>query len=158
MNGSVRQAANLALLEVDRGLLSGNIGDQCEAIMQFPCLIDQFPLPVLISAAFLKLTDKFVSSHQNTIRQCISQVMVLCSKHLHKVTNIDDIFQKICTVFHSNDPVARGLTLSVFGAMSPLIADKKIVLQSVLKGLDSNHQYEQNAAIEAAHELCQYSR
>ena len=66
--------------------------------------------------------------------------------------------------------------------MSPLIADKKIVLQryvcayvylnvikfclcnvfisvsSVLKGLDSNHQYEQNAAIEAAHELCQYSR
>ena len=45
------------------GLLSGNIGDQCEAIMQFPCLIDQFPLPVLISAAFLKLTDKFVSRY-----------------------------------------------------------------------------------------------
>ena len=31
--------------------------------MQFPCLIDHFLLPVLISAAFLKLTGKFVSRY-----------------------------------------------------------------------------------------------
>ena len=43
------------------GLRSSNVGEQCEAIMKFPQLISQFPFPVLINTAFLKLADVFWS-------------------------------------------------------------------------------------------------
>ena len=60
---------------------------------------------------FIVILSRVLLYSQNIIRQCITQVMEQCTKHLHKVTNIDDFFRRICTVFHSNDPIARGLTL-----------------------------------------------
>ena len=45
------------------GLRSSNVGEQCEAIMKFPNLISQFPFPVLINTAFLKLADVFWSGY-----------------------------------------------------------------------------------------------
>ena len=45
------------------GLRLNNVGEQCEAIMKFPNLIGQFPFPVLINTAFLKLADVFWSGY-----------------------------------------------------------------------------------------------
>ena len=39
------------------GLQSAQVGDQCEAIVKFPSLVEQFPFPILINAAFLKLAE-----------------------------------------------------------------------------------------------------
>ena len=41
------------------GLHSSRVGEQCEAIVKFPVLVDRFPFPILINAAFLKLADVF---------------------------------------------------------------------------------------------------
>ena len=41
------------------GLRSSRVGEQCEAIVRFPVLVDRYPFPVLINAAFLKLSDLF---------------------------------------------------------------------------------------------------
>ena len=41
------------------GLRSPRPGEQCEAIVRFPTLMDRFPFPILINTAFLKLADIF---------------------------------------------------------------------------------------------------
>ena len=41
------------------GLHSSRIGEQCEAVVKFPALVERFPFPILINAAFLKLVDVF---------------------------------------------------------------------------------------------------
>lgn len=41
------------------GLQSARVGDQCEAIVKFPILVDGFPFPVVINTAFLKLAEVF---------------------------------------------------------------------------------------------------
>lgn len=41
------------------GLRSTRVGEQCEAVVKFPLLVDQFPFPVVINAAFLKIAEVF---------------------------------------------------------------------------------------------------
>lgn len=72
-----KQKANIALLEVEKGnisnpvgsractfswrqgLRSSSVGEQSEAIVQLPSLINQYPFPVLINNAYLKLAEVF---------------------------------------------------------------------------------------------------
>ncbi|MEQ2194532.1 Integrator complex subunit 7 [Xenoophorus captivus] len=51
--------ANSALMELDKGLRSGKLGEQCEAVVLFPKLFQKYPFPILINSAFLKLADIF---------------------------------------------------------------------------------------------------
>uniref|UniRef100_A0A2K6T373 Integrator complex subunit 7 n=1 Tax=Saimiri boliviensis boliviensis TaxID=39432 RepID=A0A2K6T373_SAIBB len=51
--------ANSALMELDKGLRSGKLGEQCEAVVRFPRLFQKYPFPILINSAFLKLADVF---------------------------------------------------------------------------------------------------
>lgn len=46
------------------GLRSPRVGEQCEAIVRFPALVDRFPFPVLINAAFLKISDIFRTGYK----------------------------------------------------------------------------------------------
>ena len=41
------------------GLRSGKAGEQCEAIVHVPALLERHPYPILVNAAFLKLADAF---------------------------------------------------------------------------------------------------
>ena len=73
MADSNRQEANSALLVIDKGkplmrrvtmlhivgLKSHQLGEQCEAIVRFPALMDKFPFPVMIDVAYLRLADTF---------------------------------------------------------------------------------------------------
>lgn len=45
--------------EYSIGLRASRVGDQCEAIVKFPSLVDRFPFPILINAAYLKLAEVF---------------------------------------------------------------------------------------------------
>ncbi|KAI4801566.1 hypothetical protein KUCAC02_019453 [Chaenocephalus aceratus] len=51
--------ANSALMELDKGLRSTKLGEQCEAVVLFPKLFQKYPFPILINSAFLKLADIF---------------------------------------------------------------------------------------------------
>ena len=102
--------ANTALAELDQGLRCGRLGEQSEAIVRFPGLFAKYPFPILINSALLKLADIFRQS-SNFIKLCVLRVVQQSERHLDKITNVDEFVKRVSTVLHSNDPVARALTL-----------------------------------------------
>ena len=102
--------ANTALAELDQGLRCGRLGEQSEAIVRFPRLFTKYPFPILINSALLKLADIFRQS-SNFIKLCVLRVVQQSERHLDKITNVDEFVKRVSTVLHSNDPVARALTL-----------------------------------------------
>ncbi|KAL3197580.1 hypothetical protein MRX96_044848 [Rhipicephalus microplus] len=58
------QDANSALTELDKGLRSGRLGEQCETIVRFPRLFEKYPFPILINSACLKLAEVFRGGQQ----------------------------------------------------------------------------------------------
>ena len=79
-------------------------------------------------------------------------------KHLDKILNVDEFVKRIFTVMHSNDPVARALTLRTLGAMAPIIAERRAVHHGVRDGLDSHDPQELDASIVAAARFAAESR
>ncbi|XP_071833474.1 integrator complex subunit 7-like isoform X1 [Apostichopus japonicus] len=146
--GDQEQDANSALLELDKGLRSNKVGEQCEAIVRFPRLFEKYPFPILINSAFLKLADVFRDG-SNFLRMCILRVTQQSNKHLDKILNIDEFVRRIFFVIHSNDPVARALTLRVLGSIASIISERKSVHHSIHTGLDSHDKVEMEAAIYA---------
>lgn len=102
--------ANSALMELDKGLRSGKLGEQCEAVVRFPRLFQKYPFPILINSAFLKLADVFRVGN-NFLRLCVLKVTQQSEKHLEKILNVDEFVKRVFSVIHSNDPVARAITL-----------------------------------------------
>lgn len=156
LTNDMRQEANTALMEVDKGLRSSRVGEQCEAIVKFPVLVDRFPFPILINAAFLKLADVFRNG-TNLLRLTTLKVLQVSEKHLNKITSVDEFLRRIFSVIHSNDPVARAITLRVFGSIASIIAERKNVHHSIHRSMDSNDQVEVEAAIFATTCLCRHS-
>lgn len=56
-------------------------------------------------------TREFVFFSNNLLRWCILRVIQQCDKHLDKVLNVEEFVRRIYTVIHSNDSVARALTI-----------------------------------------------
>ncbi|XP_068683543.1 integrator complex subunit 7-like isoform X2 [Montipora foliosa] len=125
-NSDSWQDANTALAELDKGLRSSKVGEQCEAIVRLPGLFEKYPFPILINSALLKLADVFrVGS--NFLRLCILKVIEQSEKHLEKVLNVDEFLKRIYSVIHSNDPVARAITVRVLGSVACLVSERKNV-------------------------------
>lgn len=128
---------------------STKIGDQCEAIVRFPVLFERYPFPILINSAFLKLADVFRTG-SNFLRLWVLRVCQQSESHLQKILNVDEFVRRIFSVIHSNDPIARALTLRTLGSLSALIPERKPVHHSIRVGLDSHDRVEVSAAIYAA--------
>uniref|UniRef100_A0A8C5MR27 Integrator complex subunit 7 n=1 Tax=Leptobrachium leishanense TaxID=445787 RepID=A0A8C5MR27_9ANUR len=141
--------ANSALMELDKGLRSGKLGEQCEAVVRFPRLFQKYPFPILINSAFLKLADVFRVGN-NFLRLCVLKVTQQSEKHLEKILNVDEFVKRIFSVIHSNDPVARAITLRLLGSMASIIPDRKNAHHSIRQSLDSHDNVEVEAAIFAA--------
>lgn len=141
--------ANSALMELDKGLRSGKLGEQCEAVVRFPRLFQKYPFPILINSAFLKLADVFRVGN-NFLRLCVLKVTQQSEKHLEKILNVDEFVKRIFSVIHSNDPVARAITLRMLGSMASIIPDQKNAHHSIRQSLDSHDNVEVEAAIFAA--------
>lgn len=47
----------------------------------------------------------------NFLRLCVLKVTQQSEKHLEKILNVDEFVKRIFSVIHSNDPVARAITL-----------------------------------------------
>ncbi|KAJ8355599.1 hypothetical protein SKAU_G00183930 [Synaphobranchus kaupii] len=141
--------ANSALMELDKGLRSGKLGEQCEAVVLFPKLFQKYPFPILINSAFLKLADIFRLGN-NFLRLCVLKVTQQSEKHLEKILNVDEFVKRIFSVIHSNDPVARAITLRMLGSMASIIPERKSAHHSIRQSLDSHDNVEVEAAIFAA--------
>uniref|UniRef100_A0A671VIJ4 Integrator complex subunit 7 n=1 Tax=Sparus aurata TaxID=8175 RepID=A0A671VIJ4_SPAAU len=141
--------ANSALMELDKGLRSGKLGEQCEAVVLFPKLFQKYPFPILINSAFLKLADIFRLGN-NFLRLCVLKVTQQSEKHLEKILNVDEFVKRVFSVIHSNDPVARSITLRMLGSLASIIPERKNAHHSIRQSLDSHDNVEVEAAIFAA--------
>uniref|UniRef100_T1J6J8 Integrator complex subunit 7 n=1 Tax=Strigamia maritima TaxID=126957 RepID=T1J6J8_STRMM len=144
--GEPEQDANSALTELDKGIRSNKIGDQSEAIVRFPRLFEKYPFPILINSACLKLAELFRTGN-NFLRLCILKVMQQTDKHLDKILNVEEFVRRIFSVIHSNDPLARALTLRTLGSIAVIIPEWKNVHHSIRVSLDSHDKVELEAAI-----------
>lgn len=151
------QDANSVLTELDKGLRSAKIGVQCEAIVRFPRLFEKYPFPILINSSFLKLAEFFWSG-SNLLRFWVLKVCQQSENHLDKILNIDAFVKRIFMVSHSNDPVARALTLRTLGAVSRVIPEKQQVHHSIRRALDSHDTVEVEAAIYASGQFAAQSK
>ncbi|XP_066599830.1 integrator complex subunit 7 [Prorops nasuta] len=147
--GEPEQDANTALIELDKGLRSTKIGEQCEAIVRFPRLFEKYPFPILINSSLLKLAEVFRMG-TNFLRVWVLRVCQQSEKHLDKILNVDEFVRRIYSVMHSNDPVARALTLRTLGSVAGIIPERQQVHHSIRKSLDSHDSVEVEAAIYAA--------
>ncbi|TRY73744.1 hypothetical protein TCAL_00974 [Tigriopus californicus] len=141
--------ANSALAELDQGLRCGRLGEQSEAIVRFPRLFQKYPFPILINSALLKLADVFRQG-SNFIKLCVLSVIQQSHRHLDKITNVDEFVKRIVTVLHSNDAMARALTLRTLGAIAEIIPERKQVHHSIRNALDSHDTVELQGAIFAS--------
>ncbi|XP_055616005.1 integrator complex subunit 7 isoform X3 [Toxorhynchites rutilus septentrionalis] len=143
------QDANSVLIELDKGLRSAKTGEQCEAIIRFPKLFEKYPFPILINSSFLKLAE-FFRIGSNLSRLWVLRVCQQSEKHLEKIVNVDEFVKRIFMVIHSNDPVARALTLRTLGAVACVIPEKQQVHHAIRNALDSHDTVEVEAAIYAS--------
>uniref|UniRef100_A0A1I8Q617 Integrator complex subunit 7 n=1 Tax=Stomoxys calcitrans TaxID=35570 RepID=A0A1I8Q617_STOCA len=151
------QDANTVLTELDKGLRSTKIGVQCEAIVRFPRLFEKYPFPILINSSFLKLAEFFLNG-SNLLRFWVLRVCQQSENHLDKILSIDAFVKRIFMVIHSNDPVARALTLRKLGAVSRVIPEKQQVHHALRRALDSHDTVEVEAAIYASGQFAAQSR
>lgn len=154
--GEPEQDANSALTELDKGLRSGKVGEQCEAIVRFPRLFEKYPFPILINSSFLKLADIFRVGN-NFLRLWVLRVCQQSEKHLDKILNVDEFLRRIFSVLHSNDPVARALALRTLGAVAGIIPERQNVHHAIRRGLDSHDNVEVDAAIYATTQFAAHS-
>ncbi|XP_050678787.1 integrator complex subunit 7 [Leptidea sinapis] len=150
------QDANSALTELDKGLRSGKVGEQCEAIVRFPRLFEKYPFPILINSSFLKLADVFRMGN-NFLRLWVLRVCEQSEKHLDKILNVDEFLRRVYSVLHSNDPVARALTLRTLGAVAGIIPERQNVHHAIRRGLESHDNVEVDAAIYATTRFAAHS-
>lgn len=151
------QDANSVLTELDKGLRSTKLGVQCEAIVRFPRLFEKYPFPILINSSFLKLAEFFLNG-SNLLRFWVLRVCQQSENHLDKILSIDAFVKRIFMVIHSNDPVARALTLRTLGAVSRVIPEKQQVHHALRRALDSHDTVEVEAAIYASGQFAAQSR
>lgn len=138
--------ANSLLVELDRGLQSPNVNDQCDAVTRFTTLFQKYPMPLLVNSAFLKLAEAFrVGS--NMVRIKICEVFELNQKHLDKIHNVDDLYRSLFAATTSNDPIARSIALMVLGYIAPIVSDYKGVHHCICSSLDTSVEFELTATI-----------
>lgn len=142
--------ANSLLSELDRGLRSSKMGEECESIVGFPWLFTHYPFPILINSASIKLADVFRYSNSNFSRLLILKVIQESEKHLDKIISMDEFVRRLFSVTYSNDPIARSTTLRVLGSISCIITERKNIHHVIRTSLDAEDEVEASAAIEAA--------
>lgn len=139
------------------GLRSLNIGEQCEAIVRFPKLFEKYPFPIVIDSNFIKLAE-FFRVRSNLFRLWVLRVCQQSEKHLEKINNVDEFVKQIFMVIHSNDPVARSLTLRTLGSVACIIHENQQVHHAIRRALDSHDTVEVEAAIYASAQFAARSK
>lgn len=97
----------------------------------------------------MKLAE-FFRVGSNLLRLWVLRVCQQSEKHTDKIINVDEFVRRVFMVIHSNDPIARALTLRTLGAVAGVIPEKQQVHHAIRSALDSHDIIEIEAAIDAS--------
>ncbi|KAG1045964.1 hypothetical protein G6F49_010043 [Rhizopus delemar] len=159
---SDQEKAHKALLELEikfnkksRTGALGIQGSQIQALTGFNRIFEQYPYPVVINAAILKLADWF-RTHNNVVKFYVYKVFKEAShQHLEKIINVEETIRRILPILGSNDTTARSITLRVLGCMSIIIAEKLDVQFGIVQRFElATDRLELQAAIWASDQIC----
>ncbi|CAF2105915.1 unnamed protein product [Rotaria magnacalcarata] len=141
---------NRLWVEIDRGIRSKEAQRQFEAILKMPGLFKkETTSTTLISAALIKLATLFQEG-TNEMRLNVTKVLDRVANQLQKSSMLDDPIKLIYSVMHSNDCIARALTLRALAMMPHILADDVEAHLHIRLALDSNDEIEILAAVKAA--------
>ncbi|MCP9262141.1 hypothetical protein DINM_005433 [Dirofilaria immitis] len=94
----------------------------------------------------------------NELRLCIVRVVGECSTELRLVFSNDEVARRVLKVSHSNDPLARSLTLQVLAKLASVVAENKQIHHLVVSSIDSEEAQERLSAIVATEAFVAVSR
>lgn len=69
-----RKDGTAIIMELEKGLRSPKIAEQCESIAFFARLIAQYPFAVVVNTAVLKLADLFRQRYCAARRRCLASL------------------------------------------------------------------------------------
>ncbi|KAJ3329652.1 hypothetical protein HDU76_007457 [Blyttiomyces sp. JEL0837] len=149
--------AQEALLLLEKTFRLPRPEDKDRAILEFLDYFATFPSQENVNAGVLRLAD-FWRESNNPIRQSIYKVLKLSM--LNSVIQIDghELVSRLKLVMISNDPIARALTLRLYGILARHLYENVDVQHSVLVSLDSEIALEWQAGVYASERICAFSR
>lgn len=66
------------------------------------------------------------------------------------VSNLEQVLGQVIVVYQSNDPLARAVCLLTLGQLATIAHDRVDIHHMLLKSLQAQNSFEQNASIKAA--------
>ncbi|VDO52723.1 unnamed protein product [Onchocerca flexuosa] len=165
----------MTLNTLEKGLRSRTLHEKMATIVNMTTFLRENPFPFFVNAAVLRLCEAFRDEVRtgyhfkdsprhnacfrcNELRLCIVRVMGECSTELGLVFSNDEVARRILKVSHSNDPLARSLTLQVLAKLASVVAENKQIHHLIVTSIDSEEIQERLAAIAATEAFVAFSR
>ncbi|WKX95632.1 hypothetical protein Q1695_012246 [Nippostrongylus brasiliensis] len=140
--------STIQLQAFEKGLRSPSLGDQLATVVSTASLIQANPFPMYVNTVIVRLADAFKDG-SNALRMTIARVLSECRSHLSLVFSGSEIFKRFLSVSHSNDPVARAMTLQVLASLAPISPESKQVHHLIVESMGAENAGEFQAACHA---------
>ncbi|UMM18172.1 hypothetical protein L5515_014358 [Caenorhabditis briggsae] len=140
----------------DKGL-RGPVSEQLGTISNLSRLFEENPAPTFVNSMLLRVADAFKDGNLD-LRVAIARALSQCGTHLTLAFSTPEIFRRILTVSHSNDPNARETVLDVLAELSALLPESNQCHHLIRESLSTNHEGEFRATCHALKSFASLSR
>ncbi|KAJ3431042.1 hypothetical protein M0812_02718 [Anaeramoeba flamelloides] len=148
------------ILKLEKGLRSSNTKERSESILVLLNLKNQPEIitrPNSLKTLFFKLANLFYNE-TNLIRYHVLQVFLSLREQFSGLPSFsEDLLKPIIGVLEMNDPIARTLSLKVFGSICALLKDRVQVHHLIMSSLQSRFSDERKASEWVNHQMARVS-
>lgn len=141
---------------IDKGLRSQHFCEQTATLCRVTRAFNDHPLPTFVNSIVLRLAETFRDG-SNDLRVAIARVLGQCESQLTLAFSSVEIFRRIMTVSHSNDPEARETVLDTLKCLSIMDPENKQAHHFIREALATTHEGEFRAACEAMAQFAKLS-
>ncbi|KAJ3451349.1 hypothetical protein M0812_05019 [Anaeramoeba flamelloides] len=148
------------ILKLEKGLRSSNTKERSDSILALLNLKNQPEIitrPNSLKTLFFKLANLFYNE-TNLIRYHVLQVFLSLREQFSGLPSFsEDLLKPIIGVLEMNDPIARTLSLKVFGSICALLKDRVQVHHLIMSSLQSRFSDERKASEWVNHQMARVS-
>ncbi|EYC23324.1 hypothetical protein Y032_0015g2590 [Ancylostoma ceylanicum] len=151
MAAELAQPASISTIQLqsfEKGLRSPLLGEQLATVVSTASLVRAHPFPMYVNTIVVRLADAFKDG-TNSLRMTIARALSECGSHLSLVFSGSEIFKRVLSVSHSNDPVARTMTLQVLASLAPISPENKQAHHLIVESMSAENAGEFQAACHA---------